>query len=167
MSDDCIFSHLNPERRTKASRGKRTGSVVQKASVTVGLTVMTFLTNLRDFEGNFTQVTESSTRLLTSRQLPLFYGFCFKWCSCLPKRLIKWLLCTFCAGCFFVETILWTELCCLSRLLPPDLHPLSPPPNCSFDSSSSSTFPIPITHQILPASSFSIFVEIRIDSFLY
>ena len=45
---------------------------MQKASVTVGLTVMTFLSNLRDFEGNFTQVSESSTRLLTSRQLPLF-----------------------------------------------------------------------------------------------
>uniref|UniRef100_A0A3P8S092 Uncharacterized protein n=1 Tax=Amphiprion percula TaxID=161767 RepID=A0A3P8S092_AMPPE len=51
------FIGINPERGTKASRGKtvskRTGRVVQKKSVTVNPRVSTLLKNLIDFEWNF------------------------------------------------------------------------------------------------------------------
>lgn len=69
------FIGINPDRGTKAKRGKvvskRTGVIVQKKSATVNTHVAMLLKNLADFEWNFIQIGELYNLALSFDSLAL------------------------------------------------------------------------------------------------
>nr|XP_046236004.1 uncharacterized protein LOC124054270 isoform X4 [Scatophagus argus] len=74
------FIDINPERRTKAIRGKlvskKAGVIVQKKSTAVNARVSTLLKNLTDFEWDCVQVSELSSMCRPDRLMLSHKGVC-------------------------------------------------------------------------------------------